>query len=174
ELVAVVRVTIPQQSEEHVHEHWRPPFRAQAIPVGIFGEQPTDQLDQRLVERGGPWPLPAIVERRPRQAEPAAQLRDRHHLPLRSHGALHRQKAVSGFPDRAANFFRASSSSTSSPILARSSRTSASCAACSSSARALSPRSPPFTNVSIHASTSDCLRSCSRHTSTSFRSPRIS
>src|SRR5262249_32983421 len=69
---------------------------------------------------------------------------------------------------------RASSSSTSSPIFAPRSRTPASWTACSSSARALRLRSPPFTNVSIHPSTSDCLRSCSRHTSTSFRSPRIS
>jgi hypothetical protein len=37
----------------------------------------------------------------------------------------------------------------------------------------VSPRSPAFTNVSIHASTSDCFRSCSRHTSASFRSPGL-
>src|SRR4030095_8357040 len=140
----------------------------------IRRDQPADKLDEIAIEFGRPPPFSPVVEGRPWYAEPPAELRDGHHLPLRAHLALHRQKVVSGFPDRAANFFRASSSSTSSPIFARSSRTSASCSACSSSARAFRLRSPPFTNVSIHVSTSDCLRSCSRHTSTSFFSPRIS
>jgi hypothetical protein len=57
--------------------------------------------------------------------------------------------------------------------LARNSATSRSWLARSSSARALSPRSPAFTKISIQLLTSDCLRSCSRHTSTSFASPLI-
>ena len=105
------------------HEHRQP---AQPV-VGIRRDQPADQLHQSAIQFPAPVPFAAVVEGRSRHAEPLAQLRDRYPLALLAHHALYRQKAVSGFPDRAANFFLASSSSTSSPIFARSSRTSASC-----------------------------------------------
>jgi hypothetical protein len=68
------------------HEHREP---AESV-VGILRDEPPNQLDQCSVELNGSRPLPAIVQRRARQPEPPAQLRDRHHLPLRTHRALHR------------------------------------------------------------------------------------
>ena len=84
----------------------------------------------------------AVVERRPRHAEPPAELRDRHRLPLRHASGPAPSEGFLGFPGQGVQFFRASSSRTSSPTFARSSRTSRSWTACSSSLRAFRPRSP--------------------------------
>src|SRR5262245_13417832 len=57
-----VPLAVDSSMQPPPHEHRKPP---QPV-VGIRGDQPADQLHQRLVKLDGPRPLPAIVERRPR------------------------------------------------------------------------------------------------------------